>query len=201
MERVEELRNSEIKKEVDFRLREFEDLGKAESWFSEMCFCLLTANWKAKPAIEIQKEIGRGFCNYDSEKLRNYLKEKGHRFWNQRAERICRARENIDVKEKLDGKSSEEAREWLVQNIKGLGYKEASHFLRNVSYFDLAILDRHILNLMHDYGYISAVPTSLTKKKYLEIEIIFKEIASALKMSVAELDLYMWYLKTGEVLK
>ena len=88
-----------------------------------------------------------------------------------------------------------------MKNIKGLGYKEASHFMRNVGYNNLAILDRHILNLMLEQGYLRAKPKTLTRKTYFEIEQKFKKIADGLRMSMAELDLYMWYMKTGEVLK
>ena len=91
-------------------------------------------------------------------------------------------------------------REWLVKNIKGLGYKEASHFLRNVGYFDYSILDRHIINLMADNGRIEK-PKKINKKGYLEIEKEFRKIADEVKMSLGELDLYMWYLKTGKILK
>jgi len=93
-----------------------------------------------------------------------------------------------------------EAREWLVRNIKGLGMKESSHFLRNVGYKNLAILDRHILNIMKDEGIIEK-PKSLTRKKYLEIEEKFNKMAKGFNMSPAELDLHMWCMKTGEVLK
>jgi N-glycosylase/DNA lyase len=46
-----------------------------------------------------------------------------------------------------------EARSWLVRNAPGLGPKQASMFLRNagVSY-DLAVLDRHVLNYMSAIG-------------------------------------------------
>jgi N-glycosylase/DNA lyase len=94
-----------------------------------------------------------------------------------------------------------EARDWLVKNIKGLGYKEASHFMRNVGYKNLAILDRHIINVMHDYKVLKQKPKALTKKNYLEIETKFKKLSKQLNMSAAELDLYMWYMKAGEVLK
>jgi N-glycosylase/DNA lyase len=73
--------------------------------------------------------------------------------------------------------------------------------LRNVGYKNLAILDRHVLNLMKEYDIIKEKPKTLNKKKYLEIEKIFKKIANTLKMSCAELDLYVWYMKTGKVLK
>ena len=68
--------------------------------------------------------------------------------------------------------TEQEARERLfVLDVKGLGMKEASHFLRNVGRGKtIAILDRHILKNLKKYGAIDGVPTSLTKKRYLEIE-------------------------------
>ena len=107
---------------------------------------------------------------------------------------------DIDVKGKINGMDDFSAREWLVKNVKGIGYKEASHFLRNVGYKNLAILDRHILNLMDEEGLIEK-PKSLTRKNYLEIEKKFIALSKRLKMSAAELDLHMWHMKTGEVLK
>ncbi|MBW3000771.1 N-glycosylase, partial [Candidatus Woesearchaeota archaeon] len=128
---------------------------------------------------------------------------------NNKAKFIVEARKHLNIKDKIkkvvkqkgqqDGQSG--AREWLVKNIKGLGYKEASHFLRNVGYFDVAILDRHVLNLMYEDGVIKEIPKTLSKKKYLEIENKFLQLASKLGMSPAELDLYLWSMKTGVVLK
>ncbi|MBN2423081.1 N-glycosylase/DNA lyase [Candidatus Woesearchaeota archaeon] len=204
IKKIKELEKTPVKDSIKKRLTEFSGFKNKPSkdWFSELCFCLLTANWKAKESIEIQKELCKGgFCNYDEKKLADYLKKKGHRFWPQRAKRICLAREHIDIKEKIFSMDEFKAREWLVENIHGLGYKEASHFLRNVGYFNLAILDRHILNLMLDFNLIKEKPKTLTKKKYLEIENILKKASDELSMSLAELDLYMFYIKTGEVLK
>ena len=93
------------------------------------------------------------------------------------------------------------AREWVAVNIKGLGYKEASHFLRNVGYFDLAILDRHILAVMKDYGLIDSIPSSLSRKKYLEIEKKFFELSELTSIKPGILDFYLWYMRTGKVLK
>ena len=61
----------------------------------------------------------------------------------------------------------EERRAWLVDNIKGLGYKEASHFLRNIGFDDYAIIDSHILDLLERYNLIKQ-PKTLTRKKYTE---------------------------------
>ena len=201
---IYELQNSEIRKIIEKRLKEFEELGKMgnDEWFSEMCFCLLTANSRARTAIEIQKQLGiKGFKEAGEETVSRVIKLNKHRFHNNKAKFIVCSRANKDIKDKLAEMNEIEAREWLVENIKGLGYKEASHFLRNVGYKNLAILDRHILNLMAENKLIKEKPKSLTKNNYLEIEEKFNNLAKKLDMSHAELDLYMWYMKTGEVLK
>ncbi len=195
--------DSEIKRTVEQRIKEFESYGKSgKACFSELCFCLLTANWKAKESIDIQKELSKeGFTNFSQRELQKILKEKGHRFHPQRAEYICLARKNLDVKEKIKGLKDFAAREWLVKNIKGLGYKEASHFLRNIGYKNVAIIDRHILNLLVENKLLKKKPNSLSKKNYLEIEKILGIIAEKTNLNLAELDLYMWYMKTGKILK
>jgi len=196
------IKNSSVKSKVDKRLKEFEDFKNKEEWFSELCFCILTANSKAATALKIQEELTpKGFCESSLNNIRKTIRKNKHRFHNNKAEYILAAREHIDIKSKIKELGEIKAREWLVKNVKGIGYKEASHFLRNVGYKNLAILDRHILNLMKEHDLIKEKPKTLNKKKYLEIEKTFKKIADTLKMSCAELDLYMWYMKTGKVLK
>jgi N-glycosylase/DNA lyase len=185
------------------RIDEFRDLNRKgnKEWFSEMCFCILTANSSAEMGIKIQRELGAyGFLTLNEEELRQRLKDLGYRFYNVRAKYIVEARKYQNIKDIVQSYEPFDAREWLVKNIKGLGYKEASHFLRNVGYFDFAILDRHILRVMHDYGLIE-LPKSITRRKYLEIEGVFKDLAANVRMSAGELDLYIWYMRTGKVLK
>lgn len=183
--------------------RAFKDKKSNEEWFSELCFCILTANSRAKTALAIQNELGfKGFSKLSQNKIRDTIKRNKHRFHNNKSKYILEARKNINIKEKIESFSDEkEAREWLVQNIKGLGYKEASHFLRNTGHFNLAILDRHILNLMLEHHMLETKPKSLTKANYLNIEKEFNGLAKEAGMSPAKLDLTMWYLKVGEVLK
>ena len=201
---IKSLKNSSVKNKVDKRLKEFENFKNknTKEWFSELCFCILTANSKADTALKIQEELtSKGFCEYSLGDIRKTIRKNKHRFHNNKAKYILAAREHINIKNKIKELGEIEAREWLVKNVKGLGYKEASHFLRNVGYKDISILDRHILNLMKEYDFIKEKPKALNKKNYLEIEKIFKKITDTLKMSCAELDLYMWYMKTGKVLK
>ncbi|MBK3331850.1 N-glycosylase/DNA lyase [Persephonella atlantica] len=170
--------------------------------FSEACFCILTANSSAVLGIKLQKEIGvDGFKSYPEEKLFEIIRKKGHRFAHQRAERIVKLREKenflLKIAKEKDGK---EAREKLVKEIYGYGYKEASHFLRNIGFNDVAIIDRHISRFLFEKGLVKPRKT-ITKKVYLECEQALEKIASDLELTQAELDLYIFYIKTGKVLK
>ena len=61
-----------------------------------------------------------------------------------------------------------EKREWIVKNIKGMSYKEAGHFLRNVGFgSEVAILDRHILRNLVKLEVIDEIPKTLSPKIYL----------------------------------
>jgi N-glycosylase/DNA lyase len=130
------------------------------------------------------------------------LKRSGHRFPNIRAKYIVEARMHEESINKiiLSSGDEQEQRDWLVNNIKGIGYKEASHFLRNVGFTDLAIIDFHIIDLLTRLGLIQK-PKSLGKKKYVEIEKLLRSVSRKLNMNLAELDLYMWYAETGKILK
>lgn len=201
---VKRLMNGEIKAVVERRIREFELAGKSSNpeIFKELCFCILTANFNAEKSIVIQETINNGFFTLSFEDLEQRLREMGHRYPRTRAKYIVEARRYANnLKERLKTfNSSLEAREWLVKSIKGIGYKEASHFLRNIGYKDLAIIDFHIADLLDRYRVIKK-PKTITRKKYFEIEEVLRLIAGKLGISLAELDLYLWYLETGRILK
>ena len=202
--KVEELKKEHISKVVAHKIRQFEELGKKgnEAWFSELCFCLLTANCSASTGIRIQKEIGRGFLTLHEEDLAEKLKKLGHRFPNTRAKFIYDARSYPDIKDIVTSfKDERKARSWIVRHIKGLGWKESSHFLRNVGYKNVAIIDRHILRTMEKYGLIPRVPKNLNRRFYLEYEEKLEKLAEKAGIALGELDLYLWYMATGKVLK
>jgi len=87
----------------------------------------------------------------------------------------------------------------LVENIKGIGLKESSHFLRNLGFENFAIVDRHVLKILKEREVIDKIPKTLTKKRYLEIEEKLKNIAKSLNLNLAELDLYLFYLDTKKI--
>ncbi len=188
---------------INERVIDFINMGKSrnDSLFIELCFCILTANTSAEMGIKTQRTIMNGFIKYPEEKLRGELKAAKYRFYNKRAAYIVNARYIRKNIKKLIAENDHFAlREYLVDNIKGVGYKEASHFLRNIGIFDFAILDKHILKLMKDYGYINDIKLN-TRKDYLEKEKIFNSIASVYGLMPGILDLYLWQMATGKILK
>jgi N-glycosylase/DNA lyase len=206
IQKINQLKNSEIKSIIDKRMKEFEELGLKSSpeIFKELCFCFMTANFSAHGGIKIQNEINDGFLHLPEEDLSKKLAELGHRFPNARAKYVILAQPHKNsLKETLQSLENEiSAREWIVQNIKGIGMKEASHFLRNIGYKNLAIIDFHIVDLLAKHNLIEKPKNkSLTPKKYIEIENILKEIAKRTKLNLGELDLYLWYEETGKILK
>jgi N-glycosylase/DNA lyase len=96
-----------------------------------------------------------------------------------------------------------ERRDWLVKEkgIKGLGYKEASHFLRNIGFSGYAILDKHVLRCLAELGIIDEPTPPNTRSKYLKVEEKLKSLSIAANIDFDELDLVLWSMKTGEILK
>ena len=206
LSKIEKVKKEQpIKAIINSRIKEFEKIlheKNKERIFSELCFCLLTANFQAEKSIKLQNELLQDFFKTNEQELARKLKEKGHRFWPQRASHIIKAREHKEILHKfiLENKDPAEIRIWLAENVNGLGMKESSHFLRNIGYKDFAIIDFHIVDLLVAENLIQK-PKTLTPKRYLEIENVLKEIAKKANLSQAELDLYLWYIETGKVLK
>jgi N-glycosylase/DNA lyase len=213
MKPEENLKNlyKKLKPEIKKRLDEFKkNLNKSsKDIFTELSFCILTPQSKAKncwEAIERLKEKNLLFCGNKGQIKREL---KNVRFKNKKAEYIIEARNFFSRYGKLSIKSliknfknPFDLREYIVKKIKGIGYKEASHFLRNIGLGEeIAILDRHILKNLKNYGVIKEIPKTLTKKKYLKIEKKYIEFSKKLNIRPDELDLILWAKETGYVFK
>ena len=203
-EAVKKLKNSKVRNLIDARVKEFiENRNKPiDEIFKELCFCLLTANFSAERSLRIQEEIGDGFLTLSENELAEKLRELGHRYPKSRAKYIVKARKMVfQLENVLHSSLSERSlRDWLVKNVVGLGYKEASHFLRNIGFMNLAIIDIHVIDILSRYGVIRK-PRALTKRKYMKIEEALNKIAEKMGLSLGVLDLYLWYMETGKVLK
>ena len=142
----DELKESYLSKKelIEKRLSEFSKKKTDDELFSELAFCLLTPQSKARNCwLSIEKLREKGLLYSNSVSIKPWLNTV--RFCDNKSRYIEEAQGKFADVKKILKKEPEEAREWLVKNIKGYGYKEASHFLRNVGITDFAILDRHIL--------------------------------------------------------
>ncbi|MEM4248318.1 MAG: N-glycosylase/DNA lyase [Candidatus Nanoarchaeia archaeon] len=185
------------KKQIKQKLKEFSRI-KENDIFYELCFCILTPQssamkcWKAVEYLKRKSFLEKCF-NPEA-----CLRKAGVRFYKNKSCYLLEARKMFPLRLPRD---SFAARELLVKNIKGLGYKEASHFLRNIGYKGLAILDRHILKNLKEFGIIKEIPKTLARKRYLEIESKFMTFSKKIKIPIDELDLLFWCKETGEVFK
>jgi N-glycosylase/DNA lyase len=196
---------------IQTRLNEFKQiLNRSEDdVFAELCFCLLTPQssaktcWAAVSRLKERSLLLKGVANEIQPQLNDV------RFGDSKAKYIVEARDlftkdgKIHLKSHLSSFANMfELREWMVENVKGLGYKEASHFLRNVGLGEeFAILDRHILRNLKRLEVISEVPVSITKKRYLEIEEKLRGFSREIGIPLADLDLLFWSRETGWIFK
>jgi N-glycosylase/DNA lyase len=200
------------KREISDRLKAFKRLwlnGKDEDIFEELAFCILTPQSKAKVcwnSIERLREKNLIFKG-SPEEIRERIRDV--RFKNKKADYLVGARSffskngRICIKSVLKQfKDIHDCREWLVRNITGLGYKEASHFLRNIGFGDkIAILDRHIMRNLKELNIIKAIPKSLSRSRYLDIEKKMSAFSRKINIPLSHLDLILWCKETGEIFK
>jgi N-glycosylase/DNA lyase len=200
------------REEIRSRLREFEEIwnkGTKEEIFAELVFCILTPMARGTSCSIAVEDMLRTGLLFTGDGIEIAGKLNGARFIHKKSAYIVEARQKFLRDRTVSLKSiisrindGHEAREWLVQNVKGIGYKEASHFLRNVGFEqNLAILDRHILKSLQSLRVIEEIPGSLSRKSYFDIEKKMMEFSEAVQIPMSYLDLVMWYKETGDIFK
>jgi len=194
------------KNKIKRRIFEFEEIWRKpdKRIFAELCFCICTPQSKAKKCWEAVSKLYETHMLFKgtSYEIALVLKRFGVRFYKTKAKRIVEARKYLPIKEKIKVMNLNWSREWLVKHIKGLGYKEASHFLRNIGVGEkFAILDRHIMRNLIKFKVIEKLPKSMSPKIYIEIEQKMKQFANKNKIPLCELDLLFWSMETGSIFK
>lgn len=203
---------SERGEEIRARIKEFEavwETGTDERLWEEMVFCFFTGGCSAKMGLRSVEAVRPLLMSGNHAELADALRGK-HRYPNARAGYIVASREflqehcGMKLRNKLQSFDNHlERRDWLVKEkrIKGLGYKEASHFLRNIGFKGYAILDKHVLRSLAELKIIDDPKPPNTRLKYLAVENQLKNLADLTEIDFDELDLVLWSLKTGEILK
>jgi N-glycosylase/DNA lyase len=202
------------RKEIRKRLGEFDDVwrkGSDARLWEELAYCIFTAGASARMGLDSVEAVRTLLLDGDAEAMAAALKRAGaHRFPNARPEYIVttrnyfRATFGMALRKRLRSFRDPFARrDWRAQEkqVKGLGYKEASHFLRNVGVKGHAILDKHVMRCLAEVGVIDSAKPPQTRKKYLEVEQELVRFAKEIRVDFDELDLVLWSMKTGEILK
>ena len=194
------------------RLGEFRDVWRDapdERIWEEMVYCIFTAGSSARMGLNAVEAVRHLIHVGTREEMTEALKGK-YRYIAARPGYIIVTREYLQehcgfrLRKKLASFSDPIARrDWLAgeRRVKGLGYKEASHFLRNIGIPGYAILDKHILRCLSEVGVIDSPKPPSTRLRYIEIEKQFRAFAQGVKIDFDELDLVLWSMRTGEILK
>jgi N-glycosylase/DNA lyase len=211
---LEELKQiyQQKRREIKAHLSEFAEVGQTasdERLFEELTFCIYTAGASARMGLRCVESVRPVLMTGSMRDIQQALERK-HRWPDARGAYVYETREylrehcGLRMRELLSSfKTAEERRDFFAanKNVRGLGYKEGSHFLRNVGFRGYAILDKHILARLAEFGVIDSPKPASTKKKYVALEEKMKLFAESINIDFDELDLLLWYTKTGEILK
>ena len=203
-----------LRKDIKKRLGEFQEVwhhGSDARLWEELVYCIFTAGASARMGLNAIDAVRSLLLDGEPEEMTQVLREAGaHRFPVARPRYIVttrnyfRANFGMALRERLRSFSDPfERRDWLAQEkqIKGLGYKESSHFLRNVGVKGHAILDKHVMRCLAEMNIVDTARPPANRRKYLEVEQEFRRFAQHIGVDFDELDLVLWSIKTGEILK
>ena len=205
---------AERRQEIRSRLREFQNVWKTasdERLWEEMVFCIFTAGASAKMGLRSVEALRSLLQTGAHQEMSTALIAAGaHRFPNARPAYVVVTRDylresfSMRLRDRLRSfRDPIERRDWLAKDprVKGLGYKESSHFLRNIGFKGYGILDKHIVRCLNELGVIDSPKPPTTRGRYLETENRMRQFAEVTGINFDELDLLLWSMKTGEILK
>lgn len=202
------------RREIRARLTEFDHVwnsGSDARLWEEMVYCIFTAGSSAASGMSAIKAVKPLLDSGSRAAITRALKKPpAYRFHNVRAEHVVATRKFLRtnlamrLRDKLESFSdAAERRDWLARTpeIKGLGYKEASHYLRNIGFKGYGILDKHIIRCLAELGVLDSAKPPTTRARYLAGESLMKDFANEVGINFDELDLALWSMKTGKILK
>lgn len=193
-----------LRPKIQQRLNDFSNVSE-DKYFYELCFCICTPQSKAASAMIVQNELeSLDFYNNEVDTTPILRRKENYiRFHNQKSNRLQLIKQQWgEIKAVLKSNISDrEKREWLNNNVNGIGRKESAHYLRNIGYKNIAILDRHILKHLVTCGVFDEVPNIATKKRYDLVAGEFFNFSKEVGIPMDELDLLFWAEEAGEIIK
>ncbi|MFB6116026.1 MAG: hypothetical protein ABEK10_00805 [Candidatus Nanosalina sp.] len=205
-------------KKIESRLEEFNELRNSSDIrkFEELSFVILTSQTDAKNAWQAVKKLREDSLILEGEKeeISDVLENSTISYSKDKADYIVKNRENLSqptladperkvkINSRIDAENLESTREWFSENIKGISWKGASHFLRNIGYGNgFAIISSHIASQLFDLGLTDNPEPPKNRKQYLSKEEALQDLAENTGIDIKALDLVLWSMKTGEVFK
>lgn len=201
----------EKKEKIKSRLDEFKEVfekGDDRRIFEELTFCILTSAVGPRVGLNALNAIKDALVHGGEEEL--YMKLENEHKYPEKAGYVVHTREylkreyNFELRGLiLSFENPIDRRDFFASNkdIKGIGYLQASHFLRNIGFFGYALLDKNVLRSLYELGVIEDTRPPSTRNKYIDMENRMKQFADAIEISIDELDLLLWSGRTGHIPK
>ncbi len=185
----------------------FSRLENNEEVWRSLLFCILSSQVRTSSAVKATNSILSEVPFFEEkiassevyDKAKNILRREDvkYRFPDHRSRNIAHswfafAQVKDDLYKYLESFDSEAAaREWITQLFPGLGFKQASMFLRDIGYsLRLCIIDTHILWYCSCLGHHSDRP--LTPKRYIETEDFVLRQSDKFGVSPNVFDAAVW---------
>lgn len=208
----------ERKQEIDKRLEDFQELksGSDERKFKELAFVIMTSQTEARKAWEAAEKLDELdlLLEGDEEEIEGVLRSLEISYERKKASFVIDNRRKLSqpslqdpsgglkIEQRIKLDNLEKTRQELVEDLRGVGMKGASHFLRNIGYGNgFAILSGHIMRVLHELGVVETASPPGSVEDYLMIEEKVQNLSENLEIDVKALDLVLWSMKTGEVFK
>jgi N-glycosylase/DNA lyase len=202
---------------IESRLEDFRELREASDTrlFQELAFVIFSSQSQAENAWRAAEELGKEGLKGKSkseieEVLRNnevsYEKDKSDYIaWNRHflsQPTFEDSSSDLKIKDRIRPDNLSKSRKWFAENIKGIGWKGASHFLRNIGYGNgFAILSTHTVAVLYDLGVLDSSEPPNNREEYLEMEEKMLQFSEEVGIDIKALDLVLWSMRTGEVFK
>jgi len=206
------------KNEIDSKLESFRELrgSSEERKFKELVFVILSSQTQAEKAWDACEILERKDLLMEGsvEEISQVLEEEGVSYPENKSKFIVSNRDKLSqptlqnpekslkINQKIKEEDLQNTRKWFAENIEGISWKGASHFLRNIGYGNgFAIISGHISMQMHELGLTKSPDPPKNKKEYFEREKELQKLAEDLDIDIKALDLVLWSAKTGNVFK
>jgi N-glycosylase/DNA lyase len=208
LKRAYDQRSEEIRARLS-EFRKIRETASDERLFEELAFCIFTAAASARMGLRAVERVRPVLMTGSMRQIQMTLL-RTHRWPRARGAFVYQTREylrehcHLRIRELLAGLNDpQERRDFFATNrgIRGLAYKESSHFLRNIGYTGYAILDKHVIGRLFEFGVTDTDRPPSTRTKYLDTERRMRDFARKTRIDFDELDLLLWCTKTGEILK